>query len=355
MALTGRGEILGTLLYMSPEQVNGEEADARSDIFSFGLVLYEMLTGKRAFDGNSQASVIAAILERPAPSVSGLAPAALDRVLKRCLEKNPENRWQSARDLKGALELVVGQEPGLPASGHGPVPQRWPWIVAAAAVVIAIVLGAVAWRATRPAPLKPLVRLDVDADASLRSALGSDMILSPDGTRLVYWSQGRLFTRRLDQPKALELAGSEEAVAPIFSPDGQWIAFYTQGNVKKISVEGGSVGTLCIARALAGASWGEDGNIIAALGVGGGLSRIPSAGGAPTPAMELAQGEVSHRAADSAGGKALLFTTNTTAGGWDGGNIEVLTFADHHRKTLQRGGTYGRYLPSTSPGRLPIR
>src|ERR1700675_9442 len=94
-ALTGKGEILGTLLYMSPEQVNGEEADPRSDIFSFGLVLYEMLTGKRAFEGRSQASVIAAILERPAPSVSDLAPAALDRVLKRCLEKDPENRWQS--------------------------------------------------------------------------------------------------------------------------------------------------------------------------------------------------------------------------------------------------------------------
>jgi eukaryotic-like serine/threonine-protein kinase len=349
MALTGKGEILGTLLYMSPEQVNGEEADPRSDIFSFGLVLYEMLTGKRAFDGKSQASVIAAILERPAPSVSDLAPAALDRVLRRCLEKDPENRWQSARDLKGALELVVGQEPGLPPTGHGPVPQRWPWIVAAVAVVIAIVLGAVAWRATRPAPLKPLVRLDVDLgpDASLSSALGSEMILSPDGTRLVYWSQGRLFTRRLDQPKALELAGTEGAVAPFFSPDGQWIAFYSQGNLKKISVDGGSAVTLSLARALAGASWGEDGNIIAALSLGEGLSRIPSAGGAPTPATELAQGEVSHRWPQILpGGKALLFTSNTSVNGWDGGNIEVMTFADHRRKTLQRGGTLGRYLPS---------
>jgi eukaryotic-like serine/threonine-protein kinase len=348
MALTGKGEILGTLLYMSPEQVNGEEADPRSDIFSFGLVLYEMLTGKRAFDGKSQASVIAAILERPAPSVSDLAPVALDRVLKRCLEKDPENRWQSARDLKAALELVVGQAHGL-STGHGPVPQRWPWIVAGAAVVIAIVLGAVAWRATRPAPLKPLVRLDVDLgpDVSLGSALGADMVLSPDGTRLVYWSQGRLFSRRLDQPKALELAGTEGAIAPFFSPDGQWVAFYTQGNLKKISVEGGSAVTLSLARALAGASWGEDGNIIAALGLGAGLSRIPSAGGTPTPATELAQGEVSHRWPQILpGGKALLFTTNTTGGGWDGGNIEVLTFADHRRKTLQRGGTYGRYLPS---------
>src|ERR1700737_3296733 len=111
MALTGKGEILGTLVYMSPEQVNGEEAGPRSDIFSFGLVLYEMLTGRRGFDGKSQASVVAAILERPAPSVSDVAPAALDRVLKQCLEKDPENRWQSARDLRSALELIVGQAP----------------------------------------------------------------------------------------------------------------------------------------------------------------------------------------------------------------------------------------------------
>src|ERR1700676_3991186 len=99
MALTGKGQILGTLLYMSPEQINGEEADARSDIFSFGLVLYEMLTGQRAFEGSTPASVMAAILERPAPSVSQVAPPALDRVLKRCLEKDPEDRWQTARDL----------------------------------------------------------------------------------------------------------------------------------------------------------------------------------------------------------------------------------------------------------------
>src|SRR5579863_125702 len=136
MALTGKGQILGTLLYMSPEQVNGQEADARSDIFSFGLVLYEMLTGKRAFEGATPASVMGAILERPAPSVADVAPPALDRVLKRCLEKDPENRWQSARDLKAALELV-GQAHGPSPAGHGPVPQRWPWIVAGVAVVIA--------------------------------------------------------------------------------------------------------------------------------------------------------------------------------------------------------------------------
>src|SRR5712691_11653968 len=121
MGLTAKGQILGTLLYMSPEQVNGEEAAPQSDIVSFGLVLYEMLTGKRAFEGKSPASVIAAILERPAPSVADVAPPALDRVLKRCLEKDPENRWQSARDLRAALELIA-TESVVSAQNAGPKP-----------------------------------------------------------------------------------------------------------------------------------------------------------------------------------------------------------------------------------------
>jgi serine/threonine protein kinase len=124
MALTGKGEILGTLLYMSPEQISGQEADARSDLFAFGCVLYEMLSGKRAFQGANPASIIAAILERPAPSLAGVAPPALNRVLKRCLEKDPDARWQSARDLKSALELVT--VPETPVASPGPSPQSSP-------------------------------------------------------------------------------------------------------------------------------------------------------------------------------------------------------------------------------------
>src|ERR1700736_1057891 len=145
MALTGRGEILGTLLYMSPEQVNGEEAGPRSDIFSFGLVLFEMLTGKRAFDGKSQASVIAAILERPAPSVSNVAPLALERVLKRCLEKDPENRWQSARDLKAELEWIASAaEPERTAPSESRLGSL-PWVKAAAVVTVIAAVALAGW------------------------------------------------------------------------------------------------------------------------------------------------------------------------------------------------------------------
>jgi serine/threonine-protein kinase len=230
------------------------------------------------------------------------------------------------------------------------------WIAAAA--VLAVVAAATSWiayRSSRPAELKPLVRLDVDlgAGVSLGSIGGADTILSPDGTRLVYVSQGKLFTRKMDQPKAVELAGTEGAFAPFFSPDGQWVAFFATGKLKKISVEGGSAVALCDATNVPqGGSWGEDGNIIATLNTNGSLSRIPSAGGAPTPVTELAQGETTHRWPQILpGGKAVLFTSSASATAFDGANIEVISLsdhgADHRRKTLQRGGTFGRYLPAS--------
>jgi Tol biopolymer transport system component len=192
------------------------------------------------------------------------------------------------------------------------------------------------WRATRPVEqkLQPLVRLDVDLgpDVSLRSAGGADAILSPDGTRLVYVSQGRLSTRRLNQPNATELAGTQGAYAPFFSPDGQWVAFFAQGKLKKISVEGGAAITLCDAANGRGGSWGEDGNIIAGLNNAGGLSRIPSAGGAPTPVTELQSGETTHRWPQILQeGKAVLFTASTMATGFDTASIEVMSLADHRR------------------------
>jgi Tol biopolymer transport system component/predicted Ser/Thr protein kinase len=356
MALTGKNEIVGTLYYMSPEQLQaqgtGEEIDARSDIFSLGLVLYEMLTGKRAFDGSSPATVIAAIMERPAPSIGEIGPPALDRLLKRCLEKDREIRWQSARDLKTELEWIA-QAPtdGSAPPSSGARRQLLPWIAVAALAIVAASASLLAYRSWRPAELKPLVRLEVDLgrDVYLNALGGSDIILSSDGTRVAYLSGNHLLTRRLDQPSATEMAITAGATSPFFSPDGQWIGFFAGGKLRKISVEGGAEVSLCdTAASYTGADWGEDGNIIASLRVSGGLSRVPSAGGTPTPVTELEGEERTHRWPQVLpGARAILFTAESATVGFDDAKIEVITLADRRRKTVQRGGTYGRYIAAS--------
>jgi Tol biopolymer transport system component len=250
--------------------------------------------------------------------------------------------------VKRELEWAGKEQPAAPRK----IPARW--AMAAGLIVLGLGLGWTMAHLRQPVAGtrtfdQPLVRLDVDLGpgVSLGFQNGAGVILSPDGSRLVYVSQNRLFTRRLDQAKATELSGTEGAYAPFFSPDGQWVAFFAQGKLKKIPAEGGAAITLCDASNGRGGSWGEDGNIIAALNITGPLSRILSAGGMPTPVTELAQGEVTHRWPQILpGGKAVLFTVHTTLAGFDGANIEVMSFKDHRRKTLVRGGTFGRYLPT---------
>ena len=351
---TMQGVLLGTAAYMSPEQARGKAVDKRTDIWAFGCVLYEMLTGKQAFQGEDITDILAAVV-RAEPDWNRLpqdTPPIVRMLLLRCLQKDKALRIHDAADVRieivEALAVPKDTGPVHPALASK---SKLPWAVAAALAVL--LCGALWgwWRSTRPLeqPLQPLMRLDVDLgpDVSLGSLDGTDAILSPDGTRLVYVSQSRLFTRRLDQPAATELAGTDAAYAPFFSPDGQWIGFFGIGRLKKVSVEGGAVIDLCVAPNGRGGSWGEDGNIIAALSFGGGLSRIPSGGGMPIAVTDLAQGEVTHRWPQILpGGKAILFTTNGTLAGFDGASIEVMSLADHRRKTLMRGGAYARYLPS---------
>lgn len=351
MALTGKNEIVGTLYYMSPEQLQaqatGKEVDSRSDIFSFGLVLYEMLTGRRAFDGASPASVIAAIMERPAPSIADIAPPALERVLKKCLEKDPNDRWQTVRDLKDELEWIAsGSAEATPvpssrlARGYG--------IAVGVLALVTVAMSLIAYRESRPAELKPLVRLEVDLgrDVFLNAVGGSDVIISSDGTRIAHLSAGRLFTRKLDQASATELMITPGATSPFFSPDGQWIGFVANGKLRKISAEGGSELVICDAgSSYTGADWGEDGNIVMALRPSTGLFRVSSAGGTPVPITQLQGDERTHRWPQILpGGKAILFTSHNAIMGYSDAKIEVVTLRDGRRKTLQRGATFGRYL-----------
>jgi Tol biopolymer transport system component len=354
MAATMQGVILGTAAYMSPEQAKGKAVDKRTDIWAFGCVLYELLTGKAAFHGEDVGDILASVVKtEPAFDAlpSNISPS-IRVLLQRCLRKDRRQRTPDAATIRIEIEDALAAPKDSGATLAAPAStSKLPWAVAAALAIVAVVALWVAWRSTRPIEqaLRPLERLDVDLgpDVSLGSPYGTDTILSPDGTRLVYVSQGRLFTRRLDQPNATELAGTQGAFAPFFSPDGQWVAFFTPGKLQKISVEGGSAIALCSVPSGRGGSWGEDGNIIAQLNNGGGLSRIPSAGGPPMPVTDLQAGEFTHRWPQVLpGGKAVLFTAATTLGGWDGANIEVMSLADHRTKTLVRGGTFGRYLPS---------
>ena len=352
--MTGAGMILGTAAYMSPEQAKGRTVDRRADIWAFGAVLFEMLTGQRAFAGEDISDTLANVLKmEPAwERLSADVPARIQQVLRSCLQKDPKQRlgdMQSVRlALEGAFETPAAQTTGTAAQPASASIRRLPWAAAAALAVLLLAASFGWWRATRPVEqaLRPFVRLDVDLGADLRSITGTDAILSPDGARLVYLSLGRLWTRRLDQPTATELPGTQGAFAPFFSPDGQWVAFFAAGSLQKISVEGGVAIVLSPAPSPRGGSWGEDGAIIAALTSGGGLSRIPAAGGPPTPVTDLQAGEGSHRWPQVLpGGQAVLFTAGG-AGLYDSATINVVLLADRRRKDLVGGGTFGRYLPS---------
>jgi Tol biopolymer transport system component/predicted Ser/Thr protein kinase len=349
MSLTRSGMIMGTAAYMSPEQARGEPVDKRADIWAFGVVFYEMLTGTPAFARDTTSDTLAAVL-REEPEWNR-APQKAQRLLRRCLEKDPKRRL---RDIADAMALVDDVGPAKTA----PSRSRLGMIASAVAVVAVLVAIVGWWYATRPAPLRPLVRLnaEISADTPLAGA-GGVVALSPDGTRLALILRDadgkvRLHTRLLEQNQATALAGTENAFSPFFSPDGEWIGFFADDKLKKISVQGGAAVTLCDAPDPDGASWGDDGNIVAALnGRAGGLWRVPSSGGTPVPLTKLNPGEVTHRWPQVLpGSQAVLFTASTVLGNYDEANIDAFSLRTGERKTVQHGGFFPRYLATSSGG-----
>ena len=261
--------VVGTFQYMSPEQVQGKEVDGRSDIFSLGAVLYEMVTGKRAFEGKSQLSVAAAILEdEPAPigSVKPMTSAALDHAIVCCLAKNPEDRWQTARDL--ALELKWIAESGAQTGIITPAGQRkagrqWlAWSVAAL-LGVTVVLTTFLFRGKRP-PVTTPVRFEIRLPAGALT-----FTLSPDGRQLAFLAPGTdgrnlVWIRALDSLEPHPLPGTENVLVPVFwSPDSRFIAFQSGSKLKKIDISGGPPQDICDASAVVlGGAWNRDGTII---------------------------------------------------------------------------------------------
>jgi eukaryotic-like serine/threonine-protein kinase len=360
--VTQQGTIVGTFQYMSPEQVEGKEVDARSDIFSFGAVLYEMLTGRRAFPGKSQLSVASAVLEKdpePISSLQPLTPPALERAVKRCLAKEPDDRWQTARDLLLELKWITeaGSQAGVPSpvAFHRKMRERLAWATASLFALIAIV-STIDLLLRAPKPSQP-VRLsaEIGVDANLYTAAhGSAAVLSPDGTRLALLATGadqkrRIYIRPLDQLQATALSGTENALMPFFSPDGQWLGFFADGKLKKVSVQGGAPVALCDVPSGRGGSWSEDGSIVFAPDIRAALLQVPATGGTPQQltTLDKPSGEVTQRWPQALlGGKAVLFTSNTHGGVYEDADIVVYSIASRQRKVVQHGGFYGRYVPT---------
>jgi serine/threonine protein kinase/Tol biopolymer transport system component len=360
---THMGIILGTAVYMSPEQAKGKPADKRSDIWAFGCVLYETLTGRRAFDGEDLTDVVAAVV-RGEPDWSALPtdlPAHVRTLLKGCLEKDRKARLADVAVIRYILDQ--GSSPPVQREISPPRRQRVPRVALAAIGVLAtLALGAAAVAVWRPWDVEPArsgpIRLtaDIGADASLSDVFGASAILSPDGTHVAFATassasgQGTgLYLRRLDQLQATLLAGTEGAQNPFFSPDGKWIGFFAAGKVKKISVTGGSVVTLCDAPIGRGGSWGDDGWIVftPAAAAGTAMQRVSSEGGTPEKTFKPAEGESTHRWPQVLpGSKAVIYTSPTILGNFNVASIVAQALPNGTRKVLVTNAFYGRYVAS---------
>jgi eukaryotic-like serine/threonine-protein kinase len=291
--ITRAGAVLGTLYYMAPEQVEGKEADERSDIFSFGVVLYEMITGQRPFSGDTQAAVLASLLKDQPPPMTLRQPAtprALERVVRKCLEKKPDDRWQSARDLKPTLELIDLDAPPVGTSSTSvPIPvqvprgARWVWpSIGVAAVVLMAAAAAWALWLKPSAPVRATrfqVALPENVDFS------QFVSVSPDGHKLVFNASGAqsgLWIRDLDTLEWRRLAGTEDGRSPFWSPDSRYLGFAVGRELKKIDVAGGPPQTLCTSMHQVGTgAWNKDGVIVFGGFGNGNLQRVSAAGGIP--------------------------------------------------------------------------
>jgi serine/threonine protein kinase/dipeptidyl aminopeptidase/acylaminoacyl peptidase len=360
---TMSGMVVGTIGYMSPEQVRGGVADPRSDIFSLGVLLHEMLSGQRTFSGDTAADVMSGILRQDAPELPVAErhiPPALARIVNRCLEKSPGGRFQSARDLAFALEALTAPTSSSGSSvvsGEAVSPRRrvvsLP-VAGIAALLVAVLAAGAAWM-VKPAVSSDatVTRLSIalpDGDR-IFSAETPSLDISPDGKHVAYAAVHEgvptLMVRARDSVTSQALPGTDGAVSPFFSPDGKSIGFFARGRLRTISIESSETKDLADAPNARGGWWAEDGFIYYAAGSAEGISKLPSGGGTPSAVTTLdrSKGEISHRWPQVLpGGKGMLISV-WTGPARDNRFVQVLRFDNGHRETVATGDS-GRYSPS---------
>jgi serine/threonine protein kinase len=366
-AATQAGILLGTAAYMSPEQARGKKVDRRTDIWAFGAVLYEMLTGKPAFAGETISDTLAAVI-RAEPDWSALRgnlPASIIRLVRRCLSKDANQRLRDIGEARIAIDTTISgtteETAGPPAVAVESQPlwrRALPWAVAATAIALAIAYSSLYWHASQPEPHR-VMQLSLALPEPLAGVFdpnpGSPFALSPDGSQIVFVAAAagklqQLYLRPLDQQAATPIPNTENATQPFFSPDGQSVGFFALGKMRKVSLHGGPATQLCDAPTPHGASWALDDTIVYAPNFGSGLLRISSAGGTPqtltTPNPK--EQEISHRWPQVLpGGMDVLFTIQVaSAATYDDARIAVLSLQTGKWRTLTQGGSYARYVPS---------
>jgi eukaryotic-like serine/threonine-protein kinase len=365
-ALTGAGMILGTAAYMSPEQAKGRAADRRTDVWAFGVVLYEMLAGERPFKGDGVSDTLASVLTRQPDwtALPATTPPLIRRLLRRCLEKDRSRRLADMADAGLDIDDALS-DPTADARAESTTSRTRERLAWASALLLVglIAMAMVAW-ATRSVSIPPETTRTLLSVAPTDQALGADPLeqrvggirptrtavaLSPDGRTLVFgaiWGgDQQLYARAMDGLAAKPLPGTIGGISPFFSPDGQWVGFWAGGKLKKVPLAGGPAVTLCDAASIFGASWSSDATIVYAFARNGGLWRVPAAGGTPQALTALQPGEYSHRLPHVLpGGRAVIFTISKGAQLWDDTQIVVRSLETGKQTVLVTGGSDGRYV-----------
>jgi serine/threonine protein kinase len=355
-AATQQGVILGTAAYMSPEQARGKSVDRRADIWAFGVVLYEMLTGKTAFSGTDVTDTLAAVI-RSEPEWKRL-PANLHwrlrEVLERCLEKQAKDRYSGISDARVEIQKVLGDPSGIFAIPISTVEPRRKLrftlaLIAATVILTAVIVGIVVWNLKTTEPPK-VIRLnhELPMDQEFTNIGRPVVAISSDGMNIVYVANRQLYLRNLNELTARPIQGTEiNPTTPFFSPDGKWVGFYSpeDSQLKKITVSGGAPVTLCSATNPFGVTWGDDDSIL--FGQETGILRVSANGGPADVLIAIEEGEYIHGPQLLPDREWVLFTFAEDAStAWDEAQIVVQSLKSGERKVLISGGSDARYVPT---------